>query len=618
MKLQQKIVVIFGIVVATELLAETLSVQLSVEKKEVFVGEPFTMQIEVSGSEKPEPPDLSCISGFTVEDMGSSRNSQDSIFIFNGKVTRQVRLGYIFRYRLTAQKEGVFTIPPITIRAEGKEVQTMPVQITVRKPTRTLNFKLKQELSKTRCYAGEPVILTITLFIAQEVRAVDIRVPDYAGRDEFYVTDAKKGGGNMVQIMVNGQVATAERGEVFMEGRNWTTVTLRKVLICKKSGVIELEAPIAVLEALAGYQKRRSIFDSVFDSMLDDDFPFGRQKVYTRVVVGAEPLKLQVENIPEAGRPRNFAGHVGRYKIETSATPTEVAVGDPITLRIEVSGPEYLEHVNFPPLENQEELARDFKIPREIGAGVIEGNKKVFTQTIRALREDVKEIPPIELPYFDTEEGKFAVARSKPIPLKVRGTRVITAADAETLSMTTAGNEPEVWTKGICHNYEDMTVLENQDFNPWNLLGSVSGIALVVMPPFWYFVLLVVVVTIQRRKADPWTFQSRRAYRELVRKLRSIRRADVDVVAICELIHEAIRDYLGAKLRLSSGALTFADVENKLKELGVSSDIIDSVAEIFRWCESGRYAGLAGGKDEAYRKAEQTLQVANKIEKALR
>lgn len=614
-------IIMLGILaIATNLYADTLSVQLSVEKKEVFVGEPFTMQIDVLGSEKPEQPDVSSISGFTVENIGSYRNSQDSIFVFNGRVTRQVRLGYIFKYRLTAQKAGVFTIPPITVKAEGREVQTMPVQITVRKPTQTLNFKLKQELSKTQCYVGEPVILTIILYIAQEVRMIDIRVPNHAEKkEEFFVADAKvPNGGNAVRIMVNGQAVTAEQRQTFMEGRNWTMVSIRKVLIPKKAGDFELEASNAVLEALAGYQRRRSIFDSMFDSMLDDDFPFGRQKIYTRVVVGSDPIKLHVDSIPEVGRPPNFAGHVGRYRIETRATPTEVAVGDPITLRIEISGPEYLEYVDLPSLENQEALARDFKIPREIGTGSIEGNKKVFTQTVRALREDVKVIPPIELPYFDTDEGKFAVARSKSIPLKVKSTRVITAADAEALSVVTVGNEPEVWTKGICHNYEDMSVLSNQNYDFWHLLGSTPGITLVIVPPIWYFTLLVVVVIMQRRRADPWTLQSRRAYRQLIRKLRSIHKTEADMADVCESLYEAIREYLGAKLKITASALTFADVENKLRELGVSSDTVDSIADIFRWCETGRYAGLTTERNEAYQKIDQTFKIAYEIEKTIK
>lgn len=619
MKIVQIITLGIILAIAINLYADTLSVQLSVEKKEVFVGEPFAMQIEVSGSEKPEQPDVSSISGFTIENIGSYRNSQDSTFIFNGRVTRQVRLGYIFKYRLTATKEGVFTIPPITVKAEGREVQTMPVQITVRKPTQTLNFRLKQELSKTHCYVGEPVILTITLYIAQEVRMVDIRVPNYAEKEEFFVSDAKgSSGGNAVRIMVNGQVITAEQRQAFMEGRNWTMVSIKKVLIPKKAGDFELEASNAVLEALTGYQRRRSIFDSMFDSMLDDDFPFGRQKIYTRVVVGSEPLKMHVDNVPEEDRPPNFAGHVGRYRVETSASPTEVAVGDPITLRVEISGPEYLEYVNLPPLENQETLTRDFKVPREIGAGIIEGNKKVFTQTIRALREDVKAIPSIELPYFDTDEGKFTVARSKPIPLKVKSTRMITAADAEALSVVTAGNEPEVWTKGICHNYEDMSVLINQDYDFWHLLSSTVGVVFVMVPPIGYFVVLMVVVIMQRRKADPWTLRRRRAYRQLVRKLHSIRRTETDMADIYELLHDAIREYLGAKLRVTASALTFADVENKLRELGVPSDIVDSIADIFRWCESGRYAGLTTERNEAYQKVEQTFKIAREIEKTIK
>ncbi|NIP98723.1 MAG: protein BatD, partial [Akkermansiaceae bacterium] len=73
-----------------------------------------------------------------------------------------------------------------------------------------------------------------------------------------------------------------------------------------------------------------------------------------------------------------------------------VNVGDPITLNIALSGPAFLEPVDLPPLDRQESLTRDFKVPTEIEEGSVDGNFKVFTQTVRALRDDVKAVPPIE------------------------------------------------------------------------------------------------------------------------------------------------------------------------------------------------------------------------------
>ena len=48
------------------------------------------------------------------------------------------------------------------------------------------------------------------------------------------------------------------------------------------------------------------------------------------------------------------------------------------------------------PLQRQPVLARDFKIPDDMASGQVQGQSKVFTQTIRAQRADVAGDPDHE------------------------------------------------------------------------------------------------------------------------------------------------------------------------------------------------------------------------------
>src|SRR5262245_6018297 len=45
-----------------------------------------------------------------------------------------------------------------------------------------------------------------------------------------------------------------------------------------------------------------------------------------------------VEEPPVAGRPEDFSGLVGVYRISSSASPTEVNVEDPLTLTVRITG----------------------------------------------------------------------------------------------------------------------------------------------------------------------------------------------------------------------------------------------------------------------------------------
>ena len=122
---------------------------------------------------------------------------------------------------------------------------------------------------------------------------------------------------------------------------------------------------------------------------------------------------------------------MGTYRISAEAAPTDVSVGDPITLKIALSGPDYLAETRLPPLGAQPALARDFKIPKERAAGEVSGRSKIFTQTVRPLRPDVREIPPIGLSYFDPAANAYKTVRTEPIPIQVKAARVVTALDAE-------------------------------------------------------------------------------------------------------------------------------------------------------------------------------------------
>jgi hypothetical protein len=604
--------------------AEQLSADAAVERTSVFVGEPFIFQIQVSGSDSPEQPDLSQIEGFSVTYQGGSQNNSTSVTIINGKMTQDVRRGYVFSYQLVPQQTGTFTIPSITVRAEGKTIQTRPVTINVQKPAETDNFKLRLSLSKDHCYVGEPVTLTITWYISQDVRSFSFNLPLLEQTDAFSFIDPEVDtttGAQFYRIPLGGGEVIGKQGHGTLDGTDFTTITFSKVLIPKTSGVIKIEPATVACEALAGYQgtQRGSPFDNdPFSQFFNDDFfNMGRQGRYQKIVVPSNALELQVKDVPEQGRPDNFAGHIGEYTIKAKATPTEVKVGDPITLTLTLSGPEYLDYVTLPPLSNQPKLAQDFKIPQERAVGEIQGKTKIFTQTIRALRPDIREIPSIELPYFNTKTGKYDIARTAPIPIIVNATNVVTALDAEGREIPVpTRSDVETWTQGIAYNYEDLSVLTNQRTGLMDWLKSPVWLGIVVVPPGVYLMLLFSVITVRKRNVDPLAMRAKKAYRTLLADLKTAGHK-ASGQETTDIILNALRNYLGDKLRMPPGALLFNDVRDLLAEKGVTKDALENLKNIFEQCEASRYAGTSHNSDIASL-SEQVLNITKQLEKILK
>jgi hypothetical protein len=576
--------------------AAEISAQAAAEQQEVFVGESFVFQIQVSGSENPEEPDLGALNDFTVQAMGGQQQSSRSVTIINGHMQQQVQLGYVFNYRLTPKRAGQLVIPSITVKADGTQVQTQPLSIVARPPMKADRIKLRMQLSKDHCYVGEPVILTVTWYIGQDVQKFQFTVPALDS-DAFALADPKhrpRAGQDYVRIPLPSGEVIGEKGRGELGGREYATVRFSKILIPKHAGTLKLDPAVVACDALVGYRKSRSPFDempgdSFFDSLFHGDIFGGRQGVYKRVVAPSNPLTLDVRALPEKGRPPNFAGHIGEYHIAASAAPTDVNVGDPITLTVTLSGPPYLEHVGLPRLSKQPSLARDFKIPSDRAEGKVEGSKKVFTQTLRALRPDVKEIPPIELPYFDTKDGTYEVARTDAIPLHVQKARIVTAADAEGPTPTEAASPLEGWKRGIAYNYEGDDLLVNRRYGLSVWLRSPKWVTLWTAPPLCYLALLGVVMVLRRRRADPAGARARKAYGELSRTLQAARKAGG--AAVAEQVLDALKAYLGDKLRRPARALTYKDVEGPLRSAGMQEEALARLKRLFQRCEAGRFAG---------------------------
>ncbi len=615
------LLLIFAPFLCSVALAAPLSATAAVERADLFEGESFIFQIQVSGSEDPEKPDLSHLTDFTVEFRGGQQNSSRSVTIVNGRVTQNVREGYIFLYQLTPKRAGRLSIPPVTVIANGQSTRTEPVAINARKPVETDDFKLKLKLSKNHCYVGEPVTLTVTWYIGEDVKNFNFTLP-LLNDDTFHFINPKidmQSGKKLYRIPLGGDEVIGEKGRGRIGGRDFATITFRKILIAKRAEDITIEPATVACNALVGYRKQRGFFDDdFFSDFFNDDF-FGRSRrgIYKTIVVPSNSLRLRISALPESGRPDNFAGHVGEYRIDASATPTEVSVGDPITLKVVLSGPDYLEHVKLPSLSLQPKLARDFKIPKERAVGELSNKSKVFSQTIRALRQDVKEIPPIEIPFFDTRAGSYRVARTEPIPLNVKETRVVTALDAEGVAeQVSLASEIETWAKGIAHNYEDTSVIENQRFGPVSWLKSPLWMCLAAVPPIVYCLLLTGIGLARRRSADPFAVRARKAHGNLTRSLRDARRAHSSVEAH-DIVLDAFRNYLSDKLRMYKGALTFNDVKDKLVAKGVDAVILDQLKDLFETCEAGRYAGVSG-LSGTVSITEQGLHLAKNLEKKLK
>ncbi len=610
------LVIVLGLLVPSAANAqEEVSLRLQVESRVVYVGESFLVQIVVDGADSAEQPNFSEVKDFNIEYLGGSNNSSQSITIINGKLQRVVQRGFIFSYRFTPTRVGTLVIPQITVKTAGESYRTIPLTIEVTKPGETEEFKLRIRLSRETCYVGEPVTLDVIWYLRRDVQDFRFTAPLLTNPDfdfaapEVQIDNSKR----YYRVPVGGSEVIAEKGRAMLDGVTYATLNFRIAMIPKRPGSFVIPEFLVACESATGRVSRRDFFDDFFR---DDFFSFRRGEI-KKYVVPSNKLSLLVRDLPTEGRPSGFAGHVGEYRLTASAEPAEVNIGDPITLTLTIEGSDYLEHIKMPPLQNQTFLARDFKIPEERADGTIQGGKKVFTQTIRARSEEIEEIPPVELVYFDTKEGRYRTARSKPIPIKVNPTRVVTASDAEGVEAAPLGAPIEQWSEGIAYNFEGSSVLELQEYGILSVVTKPGWLAAILIPPLFYSALLSGLLFMRGRRRDPAAKRARGAFKRLQRSLGEASKATARGGDFQEPALDALRDYLGDKLDRTGATITALDIEKVFDERGAPQELIVALLEIIHALEAGAYAGTAFGPADPESLTRRIIDTAKKIDEIM-
>jgi len=586
---RMKRILFLGILIffATFAYAQSITVDAQVQSPEAFVGEQILFQITIQGSESPTKPDVTNIPNFTVEYLGEKNTSKQSISIIYGQVREIKTLGYIFQYYLTPQTIGKLIIPPIPVLINNKEYLTNSITIESKAPQKSEDFKLEYSLDKTEYYIGEPIYVTVTWYLKKTIRNAKLYLPLLQAPEFIHKTPQfqEKYGVKYHEIQVNNEPIVAAQTSTVWKGQTCSALVFHHILFAKQLGKIQIPAGAINFEVLEKRQQRRrrpSFFDDDFfdDSFFNDSFfPSlrSRNDIYKKMSIPSDSLQLTILSLPLQGRPKNFQGYIGKHIISTSAKPTEANVGTPITLTIQIQGPEYLENTRCPDLSF---LSSDFKIPQEQSAGKIEKEVITFTQTIRPNHDQIKEIPPIPLTYFDTNKKQYITTQSKPIPLQVNPTKIVTLQDVHTTETVVHKSELEQHTEGIAHNYEGLDLLQNQEYDLQTFFKQPIYLFSLLWPVVLY-ILILCFQCIQTRKQN----KQKQAYKIFLKNLQSLK--DNNPGSLLTIF----REYFSHKLNISNASLTWQEIQENLSP-DADSTLVQQLQDIYETLEATYYSNI--------------------------
>jgi hypothetical protein len=483
-------------------------------------------------------------------------------------------------YSLTASQAGPANLPPVTVTIDGKSYQTNPLTVNILKPDATDSLDLDVALSENQCYLGQPVIMTVKFYISADIGDFQFDIPVFSSND-FYLEDPDVINPQAKQFRLSPSLqepAYVTQSRALHNGRDAVLLSFSKVLIPRRTGSIVLGSASVSADVAVGQKRSRDPFF--------EDF-FGSQKTYKRFMVTSQPLTLTVLPLPQENKPAQFYGLVGRYTISASASPAKVSVGDPITLTIKIGGSKYLKPVQWPALEQVPQLAANFKIPEQKSTPALEGDYKVFTQTIRANNDKVTAIPPIPLAFFDPDKGSYVTAETDPIKLDVSPTKILTNADLQGLDFTPVSTEVEAIKKGLSANYEGADVLRDMSFSPFAAAVS-PAYMFIWLVPFAALVISGSVKILTHTTPEKIAAKRRRLARsKAVGQLRKISSASQQCH---ELLVSAMKQYIGQRFDKVAGSLTADDCYQIILAETNDAQTADRYKNIIAQCESACYA----------------------------
>ena len=512
---------------------------------------------------------------------GPYTSSQSSYQMTNGHTSSSSSITYT--YTLYATKNGTYTISPAKAVVHGKTITSPALKISVvgtAKPTASGAPKLhdydndddavraagskvsgndlfiKVSASKRRVREQEPVLLSYKVYSLVELTQLNGKMPDLNG---FHTQEVK---------LPTQKSFHLER----LNGKNYKCVTWSQyVMYPQMSG--ELKIPSIKFDGIV-VQRNRSVdpFEAIFNG--------GSGYVELKKEIEAPGLTLQVDPLP--AHPENFSGGVGNFTISAQLNKKEAKTGEPLNLRIVVSGSGNLKLLKAPIVNFPKSFDKyDVKVTDKthLTTNGIEGN---MIYDFLAVPQQIGkyDIPPTEFVFYDTKKQQYRTIRTQRFSLKI---------------------EKGTGTSSEMSKFEEE---QNKDIRPIMQGPAVMMKAkrMFFTSALWFILLFVIVavtvaifVVLRQRQeiySDSRRLRGSKANKVATRRLKLAGK----LMEECrqnefydEVLH-ALWGYVSDKLGISAEQLTRQNIAETLNRRTVNAETVDSFIAAIDECEYERYA----------------------------
>lgn len=567
--------------------------------RSVEVGEAFPIEYTIEGYDVTSFELGHLPSG--IEVLSGPRQSEMSNYQYvNGHMSG--RTTFTISYIVAATRGGNITIPPARVGANGRRINTESIHVHVSggssQPTQEpepnnnrhgeyvtgnagkSDLFILVSASKTHVHEQEPVMLTYKVYTTANLTQLNGAMPDLKG---FHTQEVK---------LPQQKTFHTEN----FKGRMYKTVTWSQyIMYPQMTG--KLTVPPITFNGVIMEENRN-------EDPLEAFLSGGGYKEVRRKVT-APGITIQVDPLP--AKPNDFSGGVGHFNISAQLTKSDVRAGDPINLRVVLSGTGNLKLVKEPAVQVPKDFDKyDTKITDKtrLTESGVEGNM-IYDYLFVARNQGTYKIPAIRFTYYDTSSNKYKTISTQPFTINVAqgdGNADVSVFDSNS-------NKDIRPIKG-----GNTTVHPIDDF----FFGSVMYWILIALLLGVFGALLYTFRKTAMQRADVVGTRRNNANKVATRRLR---RADELMLKgksneFYDEVMRALWGYVGDKLSMPVEQLSSDNISEKLSSLGIDDETISKFIGAIHECEFERYAP-GDAKGNMNRTMESAMTAIMKIEDSL-
>lgn len=553
---------------------------------------------------------------------GPSTSTSSNIQYVNGRMNRNFSVSYT--YVVQAGNKGEVTVGPATITVEGKTYESNSLSIKViadanagNATTRSNNGQSSNQdnsgilqdddvyvtssVSNSNPYIGEQIIVTYRIYT--KVPVSNLTIDKLSSFNGFWS-----------KSLMDDNNQYKQSTEI-INGEEYVTAEINKVaLFPQKTGTLEIDAFEATCNVQLRVRSNSRRSNDPFESFFNDPF-FNRNVKNVTAKLKSKPITINVQPLPQQGKPDDFTGAVGDFQFTSTIDRTQLTANDALNLTIEISGKGNIDLLTLPEVKFPVDFESfDPKITTKVNTSPsgLTGRKK-FEYLAIPRNPGNFTINPVSFSFFNPKTKSYEHFTSNTYPITVeKGT-----GNGNNITYSATSQEDIRFIgKDIRHIKVEPEELKAVDEY---LFGS--SLFMVILVLILLIPVLFIIVWKQREKqqSNISKVKNRKANkvaRTRLQKAEKFKQSGNDK-GFYDEIAQAIWGYIADKFSISKSELSIDSVRETLLSKSVEESITNNFTHTLNNIEFARFApGDARDKMESI--YNEAISAITQAEKALK